>query len=87
MEKNERSVSFAVMLQLSETYGIDWCDIAEDEDTTVLADLRATVQDPLFDSRRPDLAQLRAAQAHSPELVARFLRLHRAYLAATDRLL
>ncbi|TCM85852.1 helix-turn-helix domain-containing protein [Rhodovulum steppense] len=87
LEKNERSVSAAVMLRLFETYGVDWRDIAEDEDTTVLADLRATVQDPLFDSRRPDLAQLRAAQVHSPELVACFLHLHRAYLATTDRLL
>ncbi|TCO69332.1 helix-turn-helix domain-containing protein [Rhodovulum euryhalinum] len=87
LEKNERSVSAAVMLRLFETYGVDWREIAEDEDTTILADLRATVQDPLFDARRPDLAQLRAAQVHSPELAACFLHLHRAYLAATDRLL
>jgi len=87
LEKNERSVSAAVMLRLFETYGVDWREIAEDEDTTVLADLRASVQDPLFDARRPDITQLRAAQVHSPELVSCFLHLHRAYLATTDRLL
>lgn len=87
LEKNERSVSVPVMLRLFEVYGIDWRDIAEDEDTTVLADLRAAVQDPLFEGRRPDLAQLRAAQVHSPELAACFLHLHRAYLVATDQLL
>jgi predicted transcriptional regulator/transcriptional regulator with XRE-family HTH domain len=87
LEKNERSVSVAVMLKLFEVYGIDWREIAEDDDTTVLADLRATVQDPLFEANRPDLAQLRAAQVHSPDLATCFLQLHRAYLAATDRLL
>ncbi|MGC9419920.1 MAG: helix-turn-helix domain-containing protein [Rhodovulum sp.] len=87
LEKNERSVSAAVMLRLFETYGVDWREIAEDEDTTVLADLRAALQDPLFDAGRPDLTQLRAAQVHSPELVSCFLHLHRTYLATTDRLL
>ncbi|TCP41498.1 helix-turn-helix domain-containing protein [Rhodovulum marinum] len=87
LEKNERSVSAAVMLRLFETYGVDWREIAEDEDTTVLADLRASLQDPLFDAGRPDLTQLRAAQVHSPGLVACFLHLHRTYLATTDRLL
>lgn len=87
LEKNERSVSVAVMLKLFEVYGVDWREIAEDDDTTVLADLRATVQDPLFEGQRPDLTQLRAAQVHSPDLAACFLQLHRAYLAATDQLL
>jgi predicted transcriptional regulator len=36
---------------------------------------------------RPDLPQLRAAQIHSPDLVAAMLKLHRAYLAATDQLM
>ncbi len=87
LEKNERSVSVPVMLKLFENYGVDWRDIAEDDDTSVLADLRAALQDPLFDGGRPDLPQLRAAQTHSPDLVQSVLKLHRAYLAATDQLL
>ncbi len=87
LEKNERSVSVPVMLKLFEVYGVDWRDIAEDDDTATLADLRAMLQDPLFEGPRPDLTQLRAAQIHSPDLVASFLKLHRAYLAATDQLL
>ncbi|MCE8007487.1 helix-turn-helix transcriptional regulator [Aestuariivita sp.] len=87
LEKNERSVSVPVLLKLLEVYGVDWRDIAEDEDTAVLADLRAALQDPLFSSGGPDLPQLRAALSHSPDLAAAFLRLHRAYLAATDRLM
>jgi transcriptional regulator with XRE-family HTH domain len=87
LEKNERSVSVPVLLKLFEAYGVDWRDIADDDDTAVLADLRAALQDPLFETGRPDLAQLRAAQSHSPDLAASFLKLHRAYLAVTDQLL
>jgi transcriptional regulator with XRE-family HTH domain len=70
LEKNERSVSVPVLLKLFEVYGVDWRDIAEDDDTAVLADLRAALQDTLFDGDRPDLPQLRAAQIHSPDLVS-----------------
>ncbi|MCY4302740.1 MAG: short-chain fatty acyl-CoA regulator family protein [Aestuariivita sp.] len=87
LEKNERSVSVPVLLNLLEAYGVDWRDIAQDEDTSKLADLRAALQDPLFVSDKPDLTQLRAALSHSPEFSNCFLRLHRAYLAATDQLM
>ncbi len=87
LEKNERSVSVPVLLKLLEVYGVDWRDIAEDEDTAQLADLRAALQDPLFESDHTDLAQLRAALTHSPDFAGAFLRLHRAYLAATDQLM
>ncbi len=87
LEKNERSVSVPVLLKLFEAYGVDWRDIAEDDDTAALADIRAALQDPLFEGVRPDLPQLRAAMAHSPDLAAAFRHLHGAYLAATDQLM
>ncbi|GAA5066899.1 short-chain fatty acyl-CoA regulator family protein [Roseibacterium beibuensis] len=86
LEKNERSVSVPVLLKLFEVYGVDWREIAEDDDTAVLADLRAALQDNFFEANRPDLTQLRAAQIHAPDLVTSFLKLHRAYLAVTDQL-
>ncbi len=87
LENNQRSVSVAVMLRLFETYGVDWRDIADDDGSARLADLRAAVQDPIFESARPDLQQLRAALVHSPALAGAFLTLHRAYQSATDQLL
>ena len=78
LENNERSVSVAVMLRLFEVYGVDWRDIAEDDGTSQLADLRAVMQDPLLADLRPDLPQMRAALVHAPGLVASFLRLHSA---------
>lgn len=87
LENNERSVSVQVLLRLFDAYGVDWRDIAEDEGSAQLADLRAVMQDPLFTDTRPDLSQLRAALIHAPGVAQSFLALHRAYLAATDQLL
>jgi XRE family transcriptional regulator, fatty acid utilization regulator len=87
LENNERSVSVPVMLRLFEVYGIDWRDIAEDDGSSQLADLRAIIQDPIFDAGRPDLTEIRAALVHSPTLASAFLTLHRAYQTATDQLL
>jgi XRE family transcriptional regulator, fatty acid utilization regulator len=87
LENNQRSVSVAILLRLFEAYGVDWRDIAEDDTTARLSDLRAVLQDPIFDATRPDLHELRAAQAHAPGLIGAFLQLHRSYLAASDQLL
>jgi predicted transcriptional regulator/transcriptional regulator with XRE-family HTH domain len=87
LEKNERSVSVPVLLKLFETYGVDWRDIAEDDDAGRLADLRTALLDPLFDGIRPDLPQIRAALTHAPDLAASFLRLHGAYVSMTDQVM
>ncbi|MBL9048837.1 MAG: DUF2083 domain-containing protein [Tabrizicola sp.] len=86
LENNERSVSVQVLLKLMEAYGVDWRDLADDTVGSMLSDLRASLQDPIFTGHRPDLTQLRGALAHAPDLAAAFLRLHRAYGAALDRL-
>lgn len=87
LENNERSVSVQVLLKLFEAYGVDWREIAEEDGSGALADLRAALQDPVFAETRPDLTQLRAALVHAPDLAAAFLRLHRSWQAATDQLL
>jgi XRE family transcriptional regulator, fatty acid utilization regulator len=47
LENNQRSVSVAILLKLFENYGVDWRDIAEDDGTARLSDLRAALMDPL----------------------------------------
>jgi hypothetical protein len=86
LEKNERSVSVQVLLRLFEVYGVDWRALAEEATGPALADLRAALQDPIFSEAKPDLAQLRAALVHAPNLVSAFLQLHRAYSGTVDRL-
>lgn len=87
LENNQRSVSVAILLRVFEAYGVDWRDIAKDDDAVHLADLKAVMQDPLFGAERPDLQQMRAALVHSPALVQAMLRLHRAYQSAADQAL
>lgn len=87
LEKNERSVSVSVLLKLMESYGVDWRDIANDDEASQLADMRAALQNPIFEPKRPDLTQLRATLTHSPDLATSFLQLHRAYLAVSDQLM
>ncbi|NBC96569.1 MAG: helix-turn-helix domain-containing protein, partial [Deinococcus-Thermus bacterium] len=87
LENNERSVSVPVLLKLFEAFGVDWREIAEDDGATRLADLRAAIQDPLFEADRPDLAELRAALAHAPGLARAFLRVHKAYQTASEQVI
>lgn len=87
LENNERSVSVSVLLRLFEAYGVDWREIAEDDGAARLADLRVVMQDPFFAEKPVDIAQMRAALVHSPDLVAAFSTLHRAFQATTDQLL
>ena len=87
LENNERSVSVQVLLRVFEAYGVDWRDIAEEDGTAQLADLRAVIQGPLFTQTRPDLPQLRAALVHAPGLVQSFMTLYRSYQVVSDQLL
>ncbi len=87
LEKNERSVSVAVLLRLFEAYGVDWREIADEDDAATLMNLRTAFQDPLFDEHSPDLPQLRALMSHAPDVAQSFLQLHHAYRTATDQLL
>ncbi len=86
LENNQRSLSVQVLMNLSDVYGVDWRDIIKDEESTLLADIRSAVRDPLFDGDAPDLQELRAAIDHAPKLVEQFLLLHRSHRTALDKL-
>jgi len=87
LEKNERSVSVSVLLKLFQAYGVDWRDIADDDDANLLVSLRTAFQDPLFGARSPDLPQLRALMTHAPDVAQSFIQLHQAYRTSTEQLL
>ena len=87
LEKNERSVSVPVLLQLFQTYGVDWREIADEDEAATLANLRSAFQDPLFENHIPDLTQLRALMSDAPDVTKSFLKLLTVYRSATDRLL
>ena len=87
LENNERSVSVQVLLRLFEAYGVDWREIAAEDGTSQLADLRAVILDPIFTDLRPDLTQMRAALVHAPSLVQSLMTLYRSYQGLNEQLL
>ncbi|PIW26446.1 MAG: XRE family transcriptional regulator [Rhodospirillales bacterium CG15_BIG_FIL_POST_REV_8_21_14_020_66_15] len=87
LENNQRSLSVTMLMSLSDAYGVDWRDLIKDEGSTMLADLRNTVQDPIFDATTPDLQELRAAIDHAPKLVESFLHLYRSHRNALDNMM
>ena len=46
LEKNQRSLSVAVLMALADHYNVDWRDVVMDKSANLLADLRNSIQDP-----------------------------------------
>ncbi len=86
LENNQRSLSVKVLMELTDAYGVDWRKLVNDNEAILLADLRATVRDPIFAGAAPDLQELRAALDHAPQLVEQFLKLHQSHRFLLDTL-
>lgn len=87
LENNQRSLSIQMLMAISETYGVDWKELAKDDTSRLLADLRNSFNDPAFSGDRPELQELRGAIDHAPRFVEQFLNLHKAHRAALDIIL
>ena len=87
LEKNQRSLSVAMLMGLADHYNVDWRDVVMDKSANLLADLRNSIQDPLFASNPPDIQELRAAIDHAPSLVQNFLKLHQSHRTAMDNIM
>ena len=86
LENNQRSLSVKVLMELTDAYGVDWRKLVNDNEAIRLADLRATVRDPMFTGAPPDLQELRAALDHAPRLVEQFLKLHQSHRSLLETL-
>ena len=87
LENNQRSLSVQMLMALSDAYGVDWRDLIKDESSTLLADLRNAMQDPIFGNAPPDLQELRAAIDHAPRLVGHFLQLYHSHRTALEKMM
>ena len=85
LENNQRSLSVRMLLRLSETYGVDWRDLLEDDSATTLAELRTALSDPMFAEGAPDLQELRGALDHCPRLAQCFLKLRESFQTLFER--
>lgn len=87
LENNQRSLSVKVLMSIADAYGVDWRALIQDGSDRLLADLRTTIQDPLFNSGQPDIQELRLAVDHAPKLVENFLQLYRIHSNVIERVM
>lgn len=87
LENNQRSLSIKTLMAISDAYRVDWHDLIDDPESDRLSSLRQVLQDPLFNSNRPDLEEMRAAVDHAPQIVEHFLSLYRGHRTTMDRLM
>lgn len=86
LENNQRSLSVQVLMALTEAYGIDMRSLVQDSASARLADLRAAVRDPIFHRDPPDIAELRGAIDHAPDIVDRFLHLYQSHRGLMEQM-
>ncbi len=79
IENNQRPLTAAVLLKLSDAYETDLQAFSDADDDRLAAELDEILNDPLFQGQLVDLRELRDAVGVSPTLVKRFITLHRAY--------
>ncbi|SFB15587.1 hypothetical protein SAMN05421688_3275 [Poseidonocella pacifica] len=84
LENNQRSLSVQMLMAISETYSVDWRDLAKDDTARLLAELRQALEDPTFPGERPALPELRGAIDHAPRFVDQFLQLYKSHRTALD---
>ena len=86
MENNHRPVSAAVVIALSERFGVNLSTLSVGESQRLTADMREALADPVFDGATPPAADLELAATNAPALARAFLTLHRAFRQRGERL-
>lgn len=86
MENNQRPLSASVIVALADGFNVDVTEFAADSGDRVVADLREALADPLFETHRPSLQELKIAASNTPDLAHAFLALSHAHHAALERL-
>ncbi|MFY0690356.1 MAG: DUF2083 domain-containing protein [Paracoccaceae bacterium] len=87
LENNQRSLSVQMLMALSDAYKVDWRELTNDDSARLVANLRHTVQDPIFGKNAPDIQEIRAAIDHAPQLVELFLELYQSHRTALDKIM
>ena len=86
MENNNRPISTAVLLGLSEEFGFDVSELQSGDEARLIGDMKEALADPVLTGPTPALADLRLAASNAPTLARAFLDLHAAYRRTHERL-
>lgn len=86
IENNQRSVSAAVLLALAETFRIDIADFSSGESERLLSALSEAVNDPLFETFRPTLQEMKLVAQNAPGFAHALIAAHQAYRRNSEQL-
>ena len=86
IENNQRPISAAVLLVLADKFQIDLRALGAGDDDHLLSALSETLADPLFESQRPALQELRLVVRNAPGIARALIRSHAAYRQNAEQL-
>jgi len=86
IERNQRPASLKFLITLSDSFGLNWRDLVNDDSGLVLSDLRQVTKDAAFGEKLPDIEELRAAIEYSPNLMRGMMNIYNAYRTYGERL-
>ena len=86
IENNQRSVSAAVLLSLAEAFRIDIADLSSGESDRLLSALSEALGDPLFETFRPSLQELKLVAQNAPGFAHALIAAHQAYRRNSEQL-
>ena len=86
IENNQRPVSAAVLLSLAQTFRIDIADFSAGEGERLLSALSEAVNDPLFETFRPTLQELKLVAQNAPGFAHALIAAHQAYRRNSEQL-
>lgn len=86
IENNQRSVSAAVLLSLAENFRIDIADLSSGESDRLLSALSEALGDPLFETFRPSLQELKLVAQNAPGFAHALIAAHQAYRRNSEQL-
>lgn len=86
VEHNQRPLTVPLLLKMGQTYAIDLTEFAEDDEAQVVAGLRETFSDPLFEGADLKVQDYRDVAAASPTMAQAVITLYRAWRESQDTL-
>jgi predicted transcriptional regulator/transcriptional regulator with XRE-family HTH domain len=86
IENNQRSVSAAVLLALAETFRIEISDFSSGESDRLLSALSEALTDPVFETWRPSLQEMKLVTHNAPGFAHALIAAHQAYRRNSEQL-
>ena len=86
IENNQRSVSAAVLMALAETFRLDLAELSSGEGDRLLSALTEALTDPVFDSFRPTLQEMKLVTQNAPGFAHALIAAHQAFRRNSEQL-